>query len=101
MFKGYSILIFASVLAVSGCVATQEQDLQTASATCSAYGFRPQTAEMAQCVQIEMNNIFNRRQAGWAALSRAGQSLEGPRPMQSSTQCTAFGNQMNCMSTGF
>lgn len=100
MFKYISVLVVGAGLATSGC-ATQEQDLQTASATCAAYGYQPQTPQMAQCVQIEVNNLFNRRQAGWAALSRAGEALEGPRPMQTSTQCTTFGNRTNCTSTGF
>jgi hypothetical protein len=99
MLTFYKSLVLVGALGIAGCVGTQESDAQRAASTCASYGFQPQTPHMAQCIQLEVSNIYNRRQAGWAALSDAAQALEGPP--QTSTRCTAFGNQMNCKSTGF
>ena len=58
---------------------------------CVSYGFKPNTPEMAQCMQTEALNARNSASSRMQAVSNSYQTTR--------TNCTGFGNTLNCTSS--
>jgi hypothetical protein len=62
---------------------------------CQGYGFQPGTTAMAQCVQQEALAKRQSNSADWRATVAAQQAAAQQRRLRT-TNCTQFGNQVNC-----
>ena len=95
------LLIFGLSLALVGCGVSYEErrkaQISAATDLCVSYGFTRGTNAIAQCVQTATARAEADRIRRWQAIKEAGEALQGPAT--TTTNCTAFGNSMNCRSS--
>lgn len=105
-----NIAFLIGALALAGCqnggvgmaespawyaTASQEQQIAYFSKRCSAYGFKPGTNEMAQCLMTESQTS---RSGARLQAARASQAMAASRPRSVTTNCDKIGNSVTCNS---
>lgn len=78
--------------------ASPDAKLATYRANCAGYGYTPGTPEMAHCVQQEAGDHRGMASANMAAMAETMGEMSAPRRPVTTTNCTRFGDSVNCTS---
>lgn len=105
-----SILFTLMLMGMTGCqsggigmaespawfaTATVEQQAAYFRKRCSAYGFKPDTPDMAKCIQSEANSS---RAGARLQTAVASQAMANSTPRSVTSNCSRFGNSVTCNS---
>jgi hypothetical protein len=66
---------------------------------CLGFGYKSETPELRQCVQTETRLGLDRADAQWSQMIDSLQKMDRPRKKRINTNCTTWGNDIDCTST--
>ena len=78
---------------------TRQNQITSAKSACASYGYKRDTSEMSQCVQLEVAKIDAQRQRANDAMMQMGASMYQNATTINPpviTNCSQNGNHINC-----
>ena len=81
---------------------TRQSQISSAKSSCASYGYKSETPEMSQCVQLEVAKIEAQRQRANDAMMQMGASMyqnaTNPTGYNTplTTDCSQNGNHISC-----
>ena len=103
-------LILPFIIVLQGCSpslgsaawhqrATNQDLINYYTEMCLGFGYKSETPELRQCVQTETRLGIDRADVQWSQMIDSLQKMDRPRKKRINTNCTTWGNDIDCTST--